>query len=357
MTGAEVSGVLQNKPNVNLAAAVGKNAFVLSPSLGEVTQQQIRSELDSLEGKAAALLVSMPARVRDRMQSAESHYPSVPPQIENANGIFAQRPIVIYLQPAALGQLQALPGGTSVSLRAETVEDVIESRNVVGIIRGRDPKLKDQAILLSAHLDHLGTGNPVNGDGIYNGADDDASGVSAVLELARALGREGPLRRTVIFALFGSEEKGLWGSTYYREHPTVPLTNIVANLEFEMIARPDATLAKDSLWLTGWERSNLGPELARNGAHLIGDPHPEERFFERSDNYAMALKGVVAQTVSSYGLHSDYHQPSDELSKVDWDHLIASIGSMIGPIQWLANSDFMPQWKQGKSRNVSSPQT
>src|SRR6185437_4037988 len=133
--------------------------------------------------------------------------------------------------------------------------------------------------------------SPVNGDAIYNGADDDASGVSAVLELARALARGPRPRRTVIFALFGSEEKGLWGSTYYREHPTVPLANIVANLAFEMIARPDATVAAGALWLTGWDRSNLGPELAQHGARLVADPHPEHHFFQRSDNYALAQRG------------------------------------------------------------------
>ena len=344
MPAPEISGTLQHAVTETSVAA-GKNRFVLSTLQGEVTQQQIQSELDGLAGKAAALLVPVPARIQRRAQSDPSQVPSLPPRIEGAKE--EERPVVIYVEPAALGQLRSLPDGTSAHLVAQTTEQVVQTRNVIGVVRGSDPKLADQAILLSAHLDHLGVGTPVNGDAIYNGADDDASGVSAVLEFARALTREPRPRRTVIFALFGSEEKGLWGSTYYREHPTVPLANIVANLEFEMIARPDAAVSQDTLWLTGWDRSNLGQQLVDHGARLVADPHPEERFFQRSDNYALAQRGVVAQTVSSYGLHRDYHEPSDDLSQVNWDHLIHSIASMGGPLRWLANSDFLPQWREG----------
>jgi hypothetical protein len=219
--------------------------------------------------------------------------------------------------------------------------------NAVGILRGRDPELQHSAVLFSAHLDHLGIGTPVNGDNIYNGADDDASGVTAVLELARVLGKGLRPRRTVIFALFGSEETGGRGSTYFREHPPLPLQAIAANLEFEMIGRPDPLVRADTLWLTGWERSNLGPALAAHGAHLVGDPHPEQKFFTRSDNYILAKKGVVAQTVSSYGLHQDYHQPSDDLEHLDFQHMDAAIGSLLRPVEWLVNSDFAPKWNEG----------
>src|SRR5580692_12705484 len=113
------------------------------------------------------------------------------------------------------------------------------SWNVIGMLRGRDSSLQRAAILLSAHLDALGIGTPVNGDNIYNGADDDASGTTAVLEIARVLGRGPRPRRTVIFALFGSEEWGGLGANYFREHSPLPLRDISANLEFEMIGRPD----------------------------------------------------------------------------------------------------------------------
>src|SRR5437773_109418 len=174
--------------------------------------------------------------------------------------------------------------------------------NVIGILPGRDPVLAKETILLSAHLDHLGIGREVNGDKIYNGADDDASGVTAVLELAKALASDPGPKRTVVFALFGSEEIGGYGARYFQEHPPVPFASLVANLEFEMIGRPDAAVAPHTLWLTGYERSNLGPALKVFGARLVADPHTEQSFFRRSDNYVLALKGIIAHTVSSYGL-------------------------------------------------------
>jgi hypothetical protein len=222
------------------------------------------------------------------------------------------------------------------------------TRNVIGVIPGRDPKLKDQIVLLTAHMDHIGVGKPVNGDDIYNGADDDASGCIAVLQLAHTLSRGKPPRHTVIFAFFGSEETGGQGDQYFLEHPPVPLTNIVANLEFEMIGRADSSVKPDELWLTGYDRTNLGPELARHGAKLVADPHPEQQFFQRSDNFALARKGIVAQTVSSFGLHKDYHQPSDDVVHVDFAHMEHAIQSMMKPVKWLANSKFKPEWVQGK---------
>lgn len=223
----------------------------------------------------------------------------------------------------------------------------LTTTNVLGIIRGSDPKYAKETILLSAHLDHLGVRANLPGDNIFNGADDDASGVTAVLELAQALAAGSKPKRTVVFALFGSEEIGGYGARYFQEHPPVPIDTFVANLEFEMIARPDSAVAADTLWLTGYERSNLGPELAKHGAKLVADPHPEENFFQRSDNYVLARKGIIAHTVSSFGLHTDYHRPSDDLSHVDFKHMTDAIASMVEPVRWLINSDFKPQWNQG----------
>jgi peptidase M28-like protein len=220
--------------------------------------------------------------------------------------------------------------------------------NAVGRLPGRSGK---RIILLSAHIDHLGSrGDKPNAanDQIFNGADDDASGAVAVLALMEALARGPRLRQTIVFALFGSEETGGNGSRYFAEKPVVPLTDIAANLQFEMIGRPDAKLPPRTLWLTGYERSTLGPALARHGAKLVQDPHPEQKFFERSDNIEFARRGVVAHTVSSYGLHTDYHTPDDEIDRIDFQHMTTAIRSMLEPIRWLANSDFVPQWLPGK---------
>ena len=214
--------------------------------------------------------------------------------------------------------------------------------NVVGILQGTDAG--KEVILLTAHLDHLGIGPAKNGDRIYNGADDDASGTTAVIELARVFAAAPRPARTLIFVLFGAEELGGYGNRYFLEHPPVPLDHIVANLEFEMIGRRDPALPRDGLWLTGYERSDLGPELVRHGAGLVADPHPRENFFTRSDNYPLAKRGIVAHTVSSFGLHADYHQPGDELSRIDFPHMTRAIQSMVEPIEWLAQTSWKPKW-------------
>ncbi len=251
------------------------------------------------------------------------------------------------LSDDAMASLRGIPEGTTFHLETSTGPPENSSTwNAVGQIEGSDPQLRRSVILLSAHLDHLGIGPPVNGDAIYNGADDDASGTTAVLELARVLGRGPKPKRTVVFALFGSEEDGGLGSGWFEAHPPVPLADIAANLEFEMIGRRDPKYPGDSLWLSGWDRTNLGPELAAHGAKLVKDERPEEHFFMRSDNYVLAKKGVVAQTASSFGLHADYHQPSDDLAHIDFRHMQAAIASLIAPIEWLVNSDFRPEWKE-----------
>lgn len=245
------------------------------------------------------------------------------------------------------GYLQKAPLPAAIQHERRGQQPRVATWNAVGILPGSDPVMSNDAILLTAHLDHLGIGPPKNGDAIYNGADDDASGVAAVLELARSLSLGAPPKRTVIFALFGSEEIGGYGNQYFLAHPPVPLNRITANLEFEMIGRPDPAVPHDDLWLTGYNRTDLGPQLARHGAHLVADPHPREGFFQRSDNYDLAKAGVIAQTISSFGLHADYHQPSDEIGRLDFDHLDSAVQSLIVPVEWLANTAWKPSWNPG----------
>jgi hypothetical protein len=217
--------------------------------------------------------------------------------------------------------------------------------NAIGFLPGTDPHAG--TVLLTAHLDHVGTGKPMSGDSIYNGADDDASGTTAVIELAHALASGPRLRRSVLFVCFGSEEEGAVGSRYFRAHPPIPLPQIVANVEFEMIGAQDPKLPKGYMLFTGWERSNLGPTLRSHGALLAPDPYPEQHYFQRSDNYALALRGVVAQTAAGWGDPPYYHQPNDDLQHLDLNFLTAAIQSMVQPIRWLANSSFAPTWNPG----------
>lgn len=299
---------------------------------------------------AVAVLMSAPPNVRKNWEERGEKLPAPPRRMaaDTHPAMLGNFGDLILLSEKALTQLRDIPDGTQVALQSEMApNEKAYTWNAVGKIAGRDPELRASVVLLSAHLDHLGIGTPVHGDEIYNGADDDASGTTAVLELARAIALGPRPRRTVVFALFGSEEAGGLGSTWFREHPPVPMKEIAANLEFEMIGRADPMYPKDVLWLTGWERSNLGPELAAHGARLEPDKRPEQQFFMRSDNYVLAKKGVVAQTVSSYGLHTDYHQPSDDLAHIDFTHMTTAIGSMIQPVEWLLNSSFRPEWKAG----------
>lgn len=246
--------------------------------------------------------------------------------------------------------LSKLADGTKIEMRGSFSEPQKGATwNAMGKITGTDAKLAAEVILLTSHLDHLGVRpNAPTDDKIFNGADDDASGSVAVLELARVLASGKKPKRTVYFVCFGSEEAGGHGANYFVNNLPFPKEKLVANLEFEMIGRPDSKVKPEELWLTGYERSNLGAELAKRGAKLVQDPHPQENFFQRSDNYTLARQGIIAHTVSSFGLHTDYHHASDEVKTIDFVHMTRSINSMVAPVEWLVNSDFMPTWYEGK---------
>ena len=227
-------------------------------------------------------------------------------------------------------------------------EDVVIGRNVLGVIRGSDPAVANEAIVVGAHFDHVGIRDAVDGDSIYNGADDDASGVVAVLEAARALAMGSPPRRTVVFALFTGEEMGLLGTTWYLDHPVIPLEQTVAELQVEMIGRPDSLAGgHGKLWLTGYERSTIGESLAAEGVSVVVDPRPDMNFFRRSDNYVFAVRGIPAHTLSSFNLHQDYHSPSDEVERVDFDHMVAAIEAIVRSVRILADADEAPRWHEG----------
>lgn len=257
---------------------------------------------------------------------------------------------LIVLSKEAAAAISALPDETRIEFGGKLAPPQVQQTwNAIGKLTGGDPLLSSEIILLSSHLDHVGVReNTPGADKIFNGADDDASGTVAVLEMARVLANGKRPKRTVYFVCFGSEEMGGFGANYFVNNLPFPKEKLVANLEFEMIGRPDAKVKPEELWLTGYERSNLGPELARRGAKLVQDPHPEENFFQRSDNYTLARQGIIAHTVSSFGLHTDYHRASDEVKTIDFVHMTRSINSMVAPVQWLVNSNFKPAWVEGK---------
>lgn len=209
-----------------------------------------------------------------------------------------------------------------------------------------------QAIVLSAHYDHLGTreprqGEPEGADLVFDGADDDASGVAAVLELAEALALGPAPKREVVVLLATAEEVGLLGTYHYLDNPVVPLDRTALNLNFEMLGRPDPMLGAGRLWLTGFERTNLGPTLLEKGLDIAVDPRPEENFFQRSDNYAFARLGIPAQTLSSFGKHRDYHRESDAWWTLDYEHMATALEPALEIVRLAASGELSPEWLPG----------
>jgi aminopeptidase YwaD len=257
------------------------------------------------------------------------------PSLQTGLSIFAKAEGMAALR--ALGEGQAKLEAPRGEPRSRT------TYNVVGVLHGRAVDADRHALLLTAHYDHLGVRNGV----IFHGANDDASGTAAVLEFARILGGATRHRRTVYFGLFGCEEEGALGAQYVLARPPMAIGDLVANLEFEMIGVDDPK-RPGALMLTGWERSNLGPTLAAHGARIGPDLYPTQNFFQRSDNYQLALRGVVAQTISAWPVPPTYHAASDDLAHVDLAFMDQVIGSMVAPVDWLLDSDFQPAWNAGQ---------
>ncbi len=278
---------------------------------------------------------------------------------------------VVEVHERAVGSALAAAGIDPAGIRAATApvirdlpglmlgfgleERVLESAtapNTVGLLEGSDPKLKNEYVVFSAHMDHVGTSGggqcqARGGDSICNGADDDGSGTVGVVELAEAFSQRGVRpRRSILFITVSGEEKGLWGSSYFASHPTVPLDNVVADLNIDMIGRnwPDTIVA------IGREHSDLGERLARvQAAHAdlnmaaIDDRWPEENFYFRSDHFNFAKKGVPILFFFN-GVHPDYHQVSDSPDKIDADKESRILQLLFHLGQEIANNPVRPKW-------------
>ena len=219
--------------------------------------------------------------------------------------------------------------------------------NIIGMMEGSDPALRDQVVAFAAHYDGLGIGKPVNGDSIYNGADDDASGVTTILAIARAMAKGPPPKRTILFMATTGEEQGILGTKWYVNHPAVPLSRMVAEMEVEMAGRPDSLAGgPGKLWMTGYDRSTMGSMLKAAGIPIVPDPYPQYKFFERSDNIVFARRGIPAHTLSSYNLHRDYHEPTDDVSRIDFAHLTAIARAAASAARLLTDGT-APRWNPG----------
>jgi hypothetical protein len=223
-------------------------------------------------------------------------------------------------------------------------------KNVVGILRGSDPVLKDSYILVTAHYDHLGVKDGA-GDQIYNGANDDGSGTVSVIELANAFAANGvrPKRSIVFMTVFG-EEHGLVGSRYYGAHPLVPIAKTVAGINLEQVGRTDDSEGpqQKAFAVTGFDFSDIGTTLQQageaTGVRVTKHPVNSDKYFARSDNQALADQGVPSHTVSvAYGF-PDYHGAGDSWDKIDYENMAAVDRTVALAVWRIANNPRTPQW-------------
>jgi hypothetical protein len=232
--------------------------------------------------------------------------------------------------------------------------------NAVGILEGTDPVLKNEYVVVSAHMDHVGTrcGGRTPADSICNGADDDASGTAGVLEIAKAFAAPGARpKRSMIFLVVSGEERGLWGSDAYAASPSVPIRQIVANLNMDQLGRN----WKDTVVVIGTEHSDLGhtiQEVAARKADLnmipAGDQWPAENIYYRSDHFNFARRGVPILFFTS-GLHPDYHQVSDSPDKVDAEKEARILKLVYFVAQDVANRPERPRWNPESYATIVDP--
>ena len=259
-------------------------------------------------------------------------------------------------------QLPRFPLNISLRARTKTTTHDVESANVVGKLAGTDPTLKNEYVVLSAHIDHLGIGQPINGDKLYNGAMDNASGDAVLVDVAAAL-KSSPdkPKRSLLFVFVTGEEKGLLGSKYFTAHPTVPAKSMIANINIDMFL---PLYPMKSVTVYGLKESDLGDEIRRvaekDGIEVQDDPEPQRNSFIRSDQYNFIRHGVPAITMKvGYKpgsadektfhdwLHERYHAPSDDLNQpVDlgaagkYEQVISQL------MLTIADGNRRPDWKQ-----------
>jgi hypothetical protein len=262
----------------------------------------------------------------------------------------------IWLKDLNNEHINAIGQGTYSNATIEILGKInkkITGKNVVAVIEGTDPKLKDEYIMLSAHYDHVGVGKPnAEGDSIYNGARDNAVGTVAVINAAKYFA-ENPPKRSVLLCAWTAEEKGLLGSAYFSENPLIPLNQIIFNLNIDNAGYNNTEIVT----VIGLGRTSADPliekAVADFGLKAIPDPAPEQGLYDRSDNVNFARKGIPAPTFSlGFTAFDDqvskyYHQAADEVDNFDLDYALLYWKSYILAAQNIANSTDKPTWNPG----------
>jgi hypothetical protein len=288
--------------------------------------------------------------------------------VPTAEDLFAGAPIGFEdaLDAADAGRPLSTPLGIEVTLSQETAHEQVTSPNVIGLIRGSDAALKDEYVVFSAHLDHVGIGAPVNGDDIYNGFYDNAMGVALLLEAARAFSAmPEPPRRSILFIALTGEERGLLGSDYFAHYPTVPSDGLIANVNLDM---PLLLFPLADVIAFGAEHSTLQdliePAVAAEELALTPDPVPEEVLFIRSDQYSFVRQGIPSvflvpgfrsrdpdiDGAAAFREHlaTHYHRPSDDSTRpVDWESALRFARANVRIGAAIADAAKRPAWNEG----------
>jgi hypothetical protein len=237
----------------------------------------------------------------------------------------------------------------------------VASENIVGILPGTDPKLKDEYVVITAHVDHLGTASPVDGDGVFNGAMDNASGIATLIETAMGAGAKKNFKRSLVFVAVTAEEKGLLGSRYFANKPTVPAAGIVANLNTDMFL---PLFPLESIVAQGLEESDLAADLRAVakplGIAVLTDPEPERNAFTRSDQFSFIRRGIPAlslkvgftkdspqheivkkwRTERYHSVRDDLSQPVDKQAAIEFNRIYLKL------VEAVANRATRPQWNK-----------
>jgi hypothetical protein len=307
----------------------------------------------------AALLARLrPALVVLLLARPSGQVSTSTPQLRDASAV-AISTLAVWDEAVRKALDDAGPAEVAVSAKIPAPSSVpVKLRNVIGILRGSDPDLKDTYVLITGHYDHLGIRGTGEGDHLFNGANDDASGTASVIEIARTLASfpSRPKRSIVFVALFG-EELGLLGSRYYAQHPVFPLARTVADINLEQVGRTDVDGGSrvGVVNVTGYDFTTLPGELKKAGEEfdiqVLKDEKNSDSFFARSDNQAFADAGVPAHTLSVGYVFPDYHQAGDEWPKVDYENM-AKVDRTVALAIWrVADSPVAPEW------NAANPKT
>ena len=262
-------------------------------------------------------------------------------------------PTILTVSDSSLAEaLAAKPADAKITVHVPAPKTTeVKLRNVVAILRGADPTLKDTYIVVTGHYDHLGIRDNGTPDHIYNGADDDASGTSSVIEIAKALAAmpQRPKRSIVFIALFG-EEMGDVGSRYYGNHPIFPLAKTIADVNLEQLGRTDDLEGPrvGAFNLTGFDYSDIHDFFAKAGKQtdiqVVKHEKNSDSYFMRSDNAAFAAVGVPSTTLSVAYNFPDYHQAGDEWPKLDYENMAKVDRTIALGLIDMANSSTVPHW-------------